>query len=158
MADFFNHFLVQGYWYDKTTLAYAGEIRGFTGSDSDINSLVLRDHGLAGGEIQIRLNAENHVDNDEGCWYAFVCERDPAMESAKGRDGEVGSDIGRIRMRRMNDRYERLGEREAVLEELDNGHLIDRLRSEALHWHAETFGPGPFSAPVPARVPPRVRR
>jgi len=43
-----------------------------------------------------------------------------------------------------------------VLEELDNGHVLDRLRGEAIALHVKTLGEGPHTAP--GTTPKRKRK
>ena len=63
---------VEGYDYNGLTFAIPGALLGKPGrkrTKGTANALELRDHGLAGGEIQLQLSETNRVPNDPGFYY-----------------------------------------------------------------------------------------
>ncbi len=106
-----------------------------------VSGLHLRDYALDGGEVHMLLSAENRQDSDPGYWYAAKCERWPEDRQTRKR-------IGTILLRQMGADDQLIQTRELALEDLDNGHLLDRLTSETLRMHADTFGTGPLGEPT----------
>lgn len=138
---------VDGYRIGLVSLGYCEPLLpDGKGSKEKVNGLALRDHGLAGGEIQMFLDPRNRAKNDPGYYYAAKCVVDPAKQEA------CHDTIGIIHLRRLACDGTRVGEDlQLELEALDEAHLLDRLIGETLIWHARDCGPGPFavaSAPV----------
>ena len=143
----FEDLTVQGYRYHD--VAFVAVVDEAT-PGKKLNALELRDFGLDGGEIHLSLKDNNRAPEDAGVWYAIKCTR----AEAKGENDPIGT----IAIKQLSADYQELKAVSLPLEELDNGHLIDRLISECLHIHADTFGPGPYAEPsTPARKSRKVR-
>ena len=141
---------VEGYDYNGLTFAIPGALLGNPGrkrTKGTANALELRDHGLAGGEIQLQLSETNRVPNDPGFYYAAKC----FMYEKETDQGHIGKMV----LRRLTEQHGLVSETSVELDELDNSHLVDRLISEVLHWHAKACGPGPLAPPAKK---PRKRR
>lgn len=140
---------VEGYDYKGLTFAIPGALLGKLGrkrTKGSANALELRDHGLAGGEIQLQLSDTNRVPNDPGFYYAAKC----FMYEKETDQGHTGKMV----LRRLTEQHGLVSETFVELDELDNSHLVDRLISEVLRWHAQACGPGPLAPPKK----PRKRR
>lgn len=139
--------LIEGYAYDKVRFSVSAPLMGGAKvKNGRVSSLDLRDHGLAGGEIQLDMGPENQGPDHPVFSYAAKCF--PRI-SKGGRFG------GKLVLRRLSDRYGVLSEKTLKLDSLDDAHLLDRLVTEVIHWHADACGPGPFAPRPPA---PRRRR
>ena len=133
---------VEGYDYGGLTFAIPGALLGKPGrkrAKGSANALELRDHGLAGGEIQLQLSDTNRVPNDPGFYYAAKC----FMYEKKTDQGHIGKMV----LRRLTEQHGLVSETSVELDDLDNSHLVDRLISEVLRWHAQACGPGPLATP-----------
>ena len=159
---------IDGYRLDGLTWGVPESDPALNGHTGPMNGLELRDYGLDGGEIQIELTPNNRGPDDPRYWYAAKCQLNADMTNTPpatvldaadaGRvdtqddaDDEDTLVIGVIRLKRMDRHDICVGERTLDLEELDNGHLLDRLAGEVLKWHAEDVGPGPWTTPRMAR-------
>ena len=140
----FDTLAVKGYLLSEMSFGFAGPLLAAPGREDakKITGLELRDHGLAGGEIQLFLSPANRGPSDPGYWYAAKCDHDP--QSSKRV-------VGTIWLRRMGPDDVMVDDMSCPLEELDRGHLLDRLQGEVLRWHAKNCGPGPFATPVKPR-------
>lgn len=140
----FDNILVQGYRYADVSLTAVLDQEQTLPEGKRLDPLELREFGLDGGEIHINLLDGNRAANDQGVWYASKCVVDPKAQ-AKGGTGP-NHRIGDLLIKQMGADYQEMRLVELDLEELDNSHLIDRIVSAVLRLHAETFGPGPYSA------------
>ena len=140
----FDTLAVNGYRLSEMSFGFIGPLLDTPGRENakKATGLELRDHGLAGGEIQLFLSAANRAPSDPGYWYAAKCDHDHTSSA------DV---VGTIWLRRMGPDDVMVDDMSCPLEELDRGHLLDRLQSEVLHWHAQACGPGPFATPVKPR-------
>lgn len=138
---------VQGYRYND--VAFVAVVEDDQ-PEKKLNALELRDFGLGGGEIHLSLKDNNRVPGDEGVWYAIKCVRTQEMDD--------NDRIGTIAIKQMAEDYKELRAISLPLDELDNSHLIDRLISECLHLHADTFGDGPHTTRSPPSHQPRKAR
>jgi hypothetical protein len=143
----FSDLTVQGYRYhDVAFVAVVDDAK----PGKKLNALELRDFGLDGGEIHLSLKEGNRAVGDEGVWYAIKCTNTKTLDK--------NDQMGTIAIKQLDADYRELNAKVVPLEELDNGHLIDRLISECLHFHAESFGPGPHASPeVATRKSRKVR-
>lgn len=154
----FDRMTYHGYKLEGFTFACLAPLKGQSAPPKTkphkISGLMVRDHGLAGGQIHMMLEPGNHRGEQPECWYAVRCDvNQEALQ--KGRQK-----IGFINLRRMSPDERPLADKKLVLEELDTSHLIDRLQGEVIKWHAKTYGPGPFAPAVaaPAKAKHRAKR
>lgn len=142
---------IEGYDYDAVSFGYEEPIMGNGKKPlKGLNGLQLRNHALAGGVVHVLIGESNRVPNDPGFFYAFKCKTLPDLKG----DEDV---IGTITIHRLTESYDVVSKRELDLEELDNSHLLDRIRGEILNWHAQTCGPGPAELAKAAQGPRRRR-
>lgn len=144
--DALDSLSVHGYRWSLVSFGFVEPLRTEQQHPERVNGLELREHGLAGGELQMFLDPSNRGSNDAGVYYAALCTVDVVRQQQP--EAET---IGTIVVRRLADDGSLLGEVTLDLEPLDESHLLDRLRGETLTWHARDFGPGPW-APKTAKA------
>jgi hypothetical protein len=135
----FEQLTVDGYRISLLRFVVVAPLLGSApGKGETVNGLQVREHGLAGGEIHVHLQPENQRPDDPGYWYAIRCDHD-----ATSAEDVVGT----IHIKRMLGEDQCQAKMHTPLDELDRGHLVDRLEGEVLRWHALACGPGPFATP-----------
>lgn len=132
---------VRGYSYNGVSFSVTEDmpsdiLEKIKGKGS-VPGLHLRDYVLDGGEIHMTLSDANRVESDPGYWYAAKCERWSLEKQTEDR-------VGTILLRQMSVDDKPRKTIELALEDLDNGHILDRLIGETLNFHADTVGPGPL--------------
>jgi len=144
---------VQGYAYNDVKFVLPSDIdpKDFKAihEKPQLMGLRLRDYALKGGKIGLELGDTNRVAKDPGYWYGAVCE-------VFSLDKQTEDRIGTLTLTQRDKDGAVVNTTELALEDLDTSHLLDRLTSEALNFHANTVGPGPHQQPTP--LPRRPRR
>lgn len=99
-------------------------------------------------QITVELTEDSARIPATGSVYVFCMHLDAASRK-QGRAlmprGEKQGVLGMMRAGRFDSTGALLAEKMLVVEGLDEQHLLDRLVSEALRWHAQDFGQGPGS-------------
>lgn len=143
---------VKGYWHNQIHWAMVEDPRTRKVKITAQNFSKLAFEGV---EVQVELKDDNASIKASSIRYAFLIDASKdAIKKAKQEvnEKEEGPVIGVCKMGRIDPQTEKVGEiRSFHLFDLDSQHLLDRLTSETLRWHAESFGPGPANPKARAK-------
>lgn len=146
----FEDLIIDGYRYsDLSFFLPSGldqETRDSIEKGGAVAGLRLRDYVLDGGRLGIDIGESNEAPNTSETWYEAQCSTLPSEE-------QTDETIGTFTLKQHGIHNTVTQTQVLNLEELDNSHVLDRLRSAVIQLHAETFGPGPHKAPKRAAGP-----
>lgn len=138
--DMSSNIIVHGYKYDDLQLTIPVEKETELPPEG-LSGLKLRDYALSGGELHVFLGEQNNVGAGAGHWYATKSVLLPSEE-------QTPRNIGTLKLKQFNEKDEAISEQEFTLDDLDNGHILDRIFGTVLETHARSFGDGPFTQRV----------
>lgn len=144
-----ENLIVKGYRYSDLNfflpLSLSQEVRDSIDNAGALAGLRLRDYVLDGGRVGIDLGETNRSPDQPEFWYSAQCKTLPPEQ-------QTDDTIGSITLNRHSSDGVVVQTQELNLEELDNSHILDRLRSAAIEFHTEIMGQGPH-ATGPKRKP-----
>ena len=147
----FDHLTVAGYAYTAVQWTLVEPLK----VERQAQGYSLPDQLWQGGIVEATVPPAGAV-TDTWTYQVKVETSAEALHEARSqlgkREARQALGIARIRRFRGEAADPEAGEHRIALEGLDDGHLVDRLTSAILTWHADLNGVGPRAATPPIRA------